>query len=164
MVSGAFASASHLGGELRVVFAAAAINDPALWAAFDPARAYDIWSVQPNRIVYDGLVALQYSGADPQVLVPDLADAVPAPTDGGRTYTFNLRPGIRYSDGTEVRASDIELGCAARCTAYQTISATGPLRRHRGRQACIDDRRPATSPWRGDGRCRGPSDLPPCGA
>ncbi len=71
---------------------------------------YDIWSYQATRIVYDGLVALQYSSADAQVMVPDLADAVPTPTDGGRTYIFNLRPGIRYSTGVAVRASDFELG------------------------------------------------------
>ncbi len=71
---------------------------------------YDTFSSQASRIVYDGLVALNYSGADPQVLVPDLADSVPTPTDGDRTYIFNLRPGIRYSDGTEVRASDFVLG------------------------------------------------------
>ena len=84
--------------------------DPEFWAAFDPVLAYDIWSTQASRIVYDGLVALQYSSADAQVMVPDLADAVPTPTDGGRTYIFNLRPGIRYSTGAEVRASDFELG------------------------------------------------------
>ncbi len=39
-------------------------------------------------------------------LVPDLADAVPAPTDGGRTYSFHMRPGVRFADGAPVRASD----------------------------------------------------------
>jgi peptide/nickel transport system substrate-binding protein len=57
----------------------------------------------------DGLVALaQASGA--AQLVPDLATAVPVPTDGGRTYVFRLRPGIRYSTGVPVRASDLRRG------------------------------------------------------
>ena len=43
-------------------------------------------------------------------LVPDLATSVPEPTDGGRTYMFNLRRGIRYSTGAEVRASDFVRG------------------------------------------------------
>ena len=38
--------------------------------------------------------------------MPDLASTLPTPTDGGRTYTFRLRPGIRYSNGTILRASD----------------------------------------------------------
>jgi peptide/nickel transport system substrate-binding protein len=38
--------------------------------------------------------------------VPDLATAIPDPTDGGRTYTFQLRPGIRYSTGEPVQPQD----------------------------------------------------------
>ena len=38
--------------------------------------------------------------------MPDLAVALPTPTDGGRTLTFHLRPGIRYSSGRLVRPED----------------------------------------------------------
>ena len=55
----------------------------------------------------DGLVAFnQASGLAGTQLVPDLAVSLPTPTDGGRTYTFQLRPGIRYSNGRPVKASD----------------------------------------------------------
>ena len=30
-------------------------------------------------------------------IVPEVADAVPIPTDGGKTYTFRIRPGFRFS-------------------------------------------------------------------
>jgi len=40
-------------------------------------------------------------------LVPDLALALPVPTGNGRTYTFHLRPGIRYSTGALVKPSDV---------------------------------------------------------
>jgi len=106
VTSGAFASTSHLGGTLRT--AAAAL--PGDFGSIDPSRLDDIWSVQAVRVVYDGLLAYHYSSAEPQVLVPDLATSVPEPTDRGRTYTFNLRPGILYSTGAEVRASDLVLG------------------------------------------------------
>jgi peptide/nickel transport system substrate-binding protein len=39
--------------------------------------------------------------------VADLATAVPRPTDGGTTYTFQLRPGIRYSTGQVVTPADV---------------------------------------------------------
>jgi peptide/nickel transport system substrate-binding protein len=45
-------------------------------------------------------------GLDGATLVPDLARSIPRPTDDGRTYTFGLRPGIRYSDGSRVRPQD----------------------------------------------------------
>ena len=61
--------------------------------------------------VYDGLTALRRSGgAAGLTLVPDLAIKLPRPADGGRTYTFTLRRGIRYSNGVALRASDIRRG------------------------------------------------------
>jgi peptide/nickel transport system substrate-binding protein len=55
----------------------------------------------------DGLSAYQQVGGSGSVqLVPDLAVSLPFPTDGGTTYTFHLRRGIRYSDGELVRPED----------------------------------------------------------
>ena len=55
----------------------------------------------------DGLTAFnQVSGLAGTQPVPDLATSLPAPTGGGRTYTFQLRPGIRYSNGRPVQATD----------------------------------------------------------
>ena len=55
----------------------------------------------------DGLVAFRRVGGEGgNQLVPDLAVALPTPTDGGRTLTFRLRSGIRYSSGRLVRPED----------------------------------------------------------
>ena len=55
----------------------------------------------------DGLVGYRrVTGLVGDQLVPDLATALPVPTDGGRTYTFRLRTGIRYSTGALVRPED----------------------------------------------------------
>jgi peptide/nickel transport system substrate-binding protein len=43
-------------------------------------------------------------------VVADLAESVPVPTDDGKTYTFRLRRGLRYSTGAPVRASDVRRG------------------------------------------------------
>ncbi len=63
-------------------------------------------------------------------LVPDLATDLPEPTDGGRTYVFTIRPGIRYSTGAEVRASDFYRGMqrALQPTAENPASAPGGRR------------------------------------
>jgi peptide/nickel transport system substrate-binding protein len=56
----------------------------------------------------DGLVGVQHvAGRDGTQIVPDLAVTLPTPQDGGRTYRFVLRPGIRYSTGGVVRARDV---------------------------------------------------------
>jgi peptide/nickel transport system substrate-binding protein len=62
-------------------------------------------------IANDGLTAFRHVGGRAgEAVVPDLAVSVPIPTDGGRTYAFRLRRGVRYSTGATVRAADIRLG------------------------------------------------------
>ena len=76
--------------------------------SIDTAIAYDSTSWTILRMTGDGLVAFnQASGLAGTQLVPDLAVSLPSPTDGGRTYTFRLRSGIRYSNGRRVRPSDV---------------------------------------------------------
>jgi YVTN family beta-propeller protein len=59
----------------------------------------------------DGLTAFKrVGGSDGAQVVPDLAISLPAPTDGGLTYTFQLRRGIRYSNGAPVRPEDFRHG------------------------------------------------------
>lgn len=60
-------------------------------------------------LTYDGLVAFRKApGARGGELVPDLARAIPKPTRGGKTYAFRLREGIRYSDGSALKATDFK--------------------------------------------------------
>jgi YVTN family beta-propeller protein len=101
------AGAGHRGGTLRVDF-----ETP--WrdarAEFDPAMSYSEVTFLIS-VAYDGLTAFRRvggrAGTEP---VPDLAEAIPTPSDGGRTYTFTVRDGVRFSTGQPVRASDIERG------------------------------------------------------
>ncbi len=75
--------------------------------SIDTAVAYDSTSWPFLRMTSDGLVAFnQAGGLQGTQLVPDLAVSLPTPTDGGRTYTFRLRPNIRYSSGKPVKAFD----------------------------------------------------------
>ncbi len=115
-----FAAASHRGGTLTVV------GD--YLPERDPVQAYDPFGVPALATVYDGLVALRRSGgAAGLTLVPDLAWTLPRPAGGGTTYTFTLRRGIRYSNGTPVRASDFRRGIQ-RQLRFGAVSAL--LRRH----------------------------------
>jgi YVTN family beta-propeller protein len=98
-----FAAASHRGGTLTLAY-------PTL-PATDPIQEYSPVGISAQAAVYDGLVALRRAGgAAGLTLVPDLAIRLPRPADGGRTYTFTLRRGVRYSNGARVRASDFRRG------------------------------------------------------
>jgi YVTN family beta-propeller protein len=107
VASAPFAARAHRGGTLRIV----SYTLPGTWSGLDPANGYVGFSLAMERMVYDGLVAFhQASGVAGLTLVPDLATTLPILTDGGRTYTFTVRSGIRYSNGMKVHASDIYRG------------------------------------------------------
>jgi peptide/nickel transport system substrate-binding protein len=40
--------------------------------------------------------------------VPDLAESIPKPTNGGKTWTFKLRPGIKFSNGQTLTGNDVK--------------------------------------------------------
>jgi peptide/nickel transport system substrate-binding protein len=76
--------------------------------SIDPAIAYTYPIQQLLIDTNDGLVTWRRaSGQAGQQIVPDLATAVPAPTDGGRTWVFHLRRGIRFSNGADVVPADV---------------------------------------------------------
>ncbi|MGH3040481.1 MAG: BTAD domain-containing putative transcriptional regulator [Gaiellaceae bacterium] len=92
----------HRGGVLRVE------SVPLMCACIDPAAVLPYPEGQiVVPLAYDTLLTYRrVAGIAGTALVGNLALRVPTPTDRGRTYTLQLRPGIRYSDGTPVRASD----------------------------------------------------------
>ena len=94
-------AASHRGGTLRVV----SEFPPDL----DPVSGVPLYHMASFQA--DGLVAYRrVGGVAGSVLLPDLARAIPRPTNGARTYTFQLREGLVYSDGSEVRTEDFRRG------------------------------------------------------
>jgi peptide/nickel transport system substrate-binding protein len=75
----------------------------------DPGLSYTVegWSIMWN--VYLPLLGYKHvNGPDGATIVPYLAQDLPKVTDGGKTYTLTLRKGIKYSDGTAVKASDFK--------------------------------------------------------
>ncbi|MFC8429973.1 ABC transporter substrate-binding protein [Streptomyces sp. NPDC057253] len=102
----ALAAPGHRGGTLTVLGWGGASD-----YGIDPAVVYNAEAALALSVVYDHLVGLRQSpGGSELTLVPNLATELPRPTDGGRTYTFTLRRGLRYSDGRRVVPADFRRG------------------------------------------------------
>jgi YVTN family beta-propeller protein len=87
----------HLGGVVTA--------DEPFSIGLDPGKEWAGWA---QEYVADGLVAFKKTdGIENELLVPDLATSLPQPTDAGTTYTFELRRGIRYSNGALLRPEDV---------------------------------------------------------
>ena len=92
---------AHRGGTLRLLARSAA-------GTIDPQVNYTAQYWQVFSLVYDGLLAFRkVPGPRGNEIVGDLADAVPEPTNGGLTWLFRLRPGIRFSNDAPVRPADV---------------------------------------------------------
>jgi peptide/nickel transport system substrate-binding protein len=132
---------AHRGGTLRL------LHTRPLW--MDTAMQIDLPPIQSDGLTNDALLAFVRVGGAEQ-LVPDLALGVPVPADGGTTYTFRLRPGIRYSDGRLVRPEDVrraierlfrvKAGWSGNYTAIVGASACTPSRCDLSRGIVVDDR------------------------
>jgi peptide/nickel transport system substrate-binding protein len=73
----------------------------------DPALDYDAEGWTAMSDVYIPLLTYRHAeGPEGAEVIPGLAREMPKISNGGRTYTLFLRPGLRYSDGRPVRASD----------------------------------------------------------
>ena len=91
----------HRGGALRV-------RTDASVRSIDPMYA-GVSEAQVLSLTNNGLVGFRKVGGGGGVqLVPDLAVSLPVPTDGGKTYTFEVRKGVRYSDGRLVQPDDFK--------------------------------------------------------
>jgi len=91
------------GGTLETVANAAPSGSP------DPQVNYTLQEWQLLILSHDGLVGFaRKSGKAGTKLVPDLAESIPKPTNGGKTWTFKLRSGIKFSNGQTLSGKDVK--------------------------------------------------------
>jgi peptide/nickel transport system substrate-binding protein len=76
----------------------------------DPALTYTVNGIEPLWLVYTPLLTYPRTGDEVKdaLLIPGLAKAMPEISKDGKTYKLTLRPGLKYSDGTPVKANDFE--------------------------------------------------------
>ncbi len=92
--------AAQKGGTFTILASAA-------FGTADPAQNYTLEEWQLLIDTHDGLVQFKRVGGTAGTqLVPDLATSIPTPTDGGKTYTFQIRRGIKFSNGQTLKPSD----------------------------------------------------------
>ena len=94
-------AAADMTKTLRVAF-------PVAETGFDPQAIGDEYSDAICRVIFDPLYRFDYF-ARPLRLVPNTAEALPQITDGGRTYTIKLRPGIYFASDPAFKGAKREL-------------------------------------------------------
>jgi peptide/nickel transport system substrate-binding protein len=93
-------SVDHRGGTLKLLAKAAG-------GTLDPQVNYTLQYWQLYQASYDGLLAFKKAGGDAAFdVVPDLASGYKL-SNGGKTWTFTLRKGIKFSNGQPLTVNDV---------------------------------------------------------
>jgi len=93
-------STDHRGGTLKLLAKAAG-------GTLDPQVNYTLEYWQLYQATYDGLLAFKKAGGDAAFdVVPDLASSYTI-KNGGKTWVFQLRKGIKFSNGQPLTVKDV---------------------------------------------------------
>jgi len=75
--------------------------------SFDAQREETYATIHSAAPFYSTLIRANPMDPGSPDLVCDLCTEMPQPTDGGKTYTFKIRQGVKFHDGTPLTAADI---------------------------------------------------------
>ncbi|MGW9028027.1 ABC transporter substrate-binding protein [Streptomyces sp. NPDC055722] len=97
-------SAPHKGGTLTVLN-----SDPQ--QDFDPARLYTSGGGNVPSLVFRTLTTRnRANGAAGAKVVPDLATDTGRPSENATVWTYTLKKGLKFEDGTPITSADIKYG------------------------------------------------------
>jgi peptide/nickel transport system substrate-binding protein len=75
----------------------------------DPAKSQNL-GISTVHLIVRGLTSWKTSPDKATEVVPDLATDIGQASDGGKTWTYKLKSGLKYADGSPIVAADIKYG------------------------------------------------------
>ncbi|WP_225848506.1 ABC transporter substrate-binding protein [Streptomyces sp. HPF1205] len=118
-LAGVVRPSTQRGGTLRLASVGGATN------LLDPAATYDQASWNVQRLYLRKLVDYAPAPGDKgRRLVPDLATDTGEVSSDGLTWTFHLKPGLRFDNGEAVTSEDVKYGIER--TFDRTVFPGGP--------------------------------------
>ncbi|WP_443063290.1 ABC transporter substrate-binding protein [Streptomyces sp. NBC_00445] len=94
--------------------------------SFDPGNTYYAYMYNLSRLYARPLMTFKpAAGEAGNELLPDLASAPGEPSDGGKTWTYKLREGLKYEDGTPITSKDVKYA-VERSNFARDVLSLGP--------------------------------------
>jgi peptide/nickel transport system substrate-binding protein len=79
------------------------------WDSLDPGDTYYAYSWNFVRLYGRALTMFKSApGKEGATIVPDLAESLGTPSDDAKTWTYKLRPGLKFEDGTPITSKDVK--------------------------------------------------------
>ncbi len=128
---GSASSVSFNQGVTKVVHPSSATGGTITYAdsstpdSFDPGNTYYAWVLNFNRLYATPLVTFKSCpGTCGDQIVPGLATSLGQVSDNGLTWTYHLKQGVTYQDGTPVTSADVKY--AVERTFDRSVLPNGP--------------------------------------
>ncbi|MEU1476380.1 ABC transporter substrate-binding protein [Streptomyces sp. NPDC005760] len=94
--------------------------------SFDPGNTYYAYMYNLSRLYARPLMTFKPGpGEEGNTLVPDLAEKAGEPSDGGKTWTYKIRSGLKYQDGTPITSKDVKYA-VERSNFARDVLSLGP--------------------------------------
>ncbi|WP_129306430.1 ABC transporter substrate-binding protein [Streptomyces sp. L2] len=94
--------------------------------SFDPGNTYYAYMYNFSRLYARPLMTFQPgAGQKGNTLVPDLAAGKGVSSDGGKTWTYKLRSGLKYEDGSPITSKDVKYA-VERSNFARDVLSLGP--------------------------------------
>ncbi|MER6998871.1 ABC transporter substrate-binding protein [Streptomyces sp. NPDC000410] len=94
--------------------------------SFDPGNTYYAFIYNFSRLYARPLTTFKpAAGEKGNELVPDLAESMGVQSNGGKTWTYKIRKGVKFSDGTPVTAKDVKYA-VERSNFAREVHSNGP--------------------------------------
>ncbi|WP_445195024.1 MULTISPECIES: ABC transporter substrate-binding protein [Streptomyces] len=94
--------------------------------SFDPGNTYYAYMYNFSRLYARPLMTFEPApGSKGNTLVPDLAASKGVSSDGGKTWTYKLRSGLKYQDGTPITSKDVKYA-VERSNFARDVLSLGP--------------------------------------
>jgi peptide/nickel transport system substrate-binding protein len=85
------------------------LNDSDVPDSLDPGNTYYGWVQNFSRLYARTLLTFKPApGKDGLTVVPDLATGLGTPSADAKTWTYHLRTGVKFQDGTPVTSKDVK--------------------------------------------------------
>ncbi|WP_027344197.1 ABC transporter substrate-binding protein [Hamadaea tsunoensis] len=90
------------GGTLTILTSSSSVN-------LDPAKSQNL-AITTLGLIFRRLTTWDIKPGQEGKVVGDLAQDAGTPSDGGKTWTYKLKPNLKYADGTPITAEDVKYG------------------------------------------------------
>lgn len=91
------------GGNINVLMSAD-------FATLDPGNSNYVQTANVGQLYYRTLTMAKETAGQPPTIVPDLATDTGKVSKDGKTWTYTLKDGLKFEDGTEITSKDIKYG------------------------------------------------------